>query len=387
MVTIVEALEIIGSQEVTLKSGMIPLKDSLDYYLAQEITSPFDLPPFDNSAMDGFAVCGLNDSFEIIGEVAAGDISNQVLTKGQAVRIFTGGKVPENTTAVIMQEHTATKEGSVTLKETVVKGKNIRRKGEQLKKGEKVFSKGKKINPATLGLMSSLGLSELQVYQKPRIRIIATGNELILPGENKEEGKIFESNTYTLSGALSTYGFQCDSTQIISDDYNAIKSGIAGDLNQCDVLLLSGGISVGEYDFVKKALEANKVEEQFYKVLQKPGKPLYFGRMENKFVFALPGNPASSLTCFYIHVLPLLQKLSGGHGIGLKRIEVPLKEDFHFKFDRPTFLKALVKNGEVKILDGQGSSMIHSMAIGNALVFLDSARWVKEGEFVQTIIL
>ncbi|MEM0939713.1 MAG: gephyrin-like molybdotransferase Glp [Bacteroidota bacterium] len=387
MISIEEALAKIRGEKVSLKSKTLSLQDALNHYLAREIKAPFDLPSYDNSAMDGYAICGNGNAFEIIGEVAAGDVSSHSLSEGQAMRIFTGGKIPENVTAVIMQEHTDAQENKLTLLEEVIEGKNIRKKGTELARGRMVFSTGQKINPATVGLISSLGISEINVFSKPTIRIIATGNELIQPGQEKEEGQIYESNTHTLIGVLKDYNFSCNHCQIIPDDLESIQNGIAADLERCDVLLLSGGISVGEYDFVKQALEANGVREQFYKVRQKPGKPLYFGRKDNRFVFALPGNPASSLTCFYIYVLPLLEKLSGGKGKGLQQVKIPLKEEYHFKFDRPTFLKAYIEEREVVIMDGQSSSMLHSMAMGNALVFLDRARLVRKGEEVNCIMI
>ncbi|MEM6734886.1 MAG: gephyrin-like molybdotransferase Glp [Bacteroidota bacterium] len=387
MISIEEALANIRGQEVLLKSVTLSLQDALNHYLAQEIKAPFDLPSFDNSAMDGYAVSGSENAFEIIGEVAAGDVSSRSLSEGQAMRIFTGGKIPENATAVIMQEHTDAKENKLTLREEVIEGKNIRKKGTELAKGRMVFSTGQKINPATIGMISSLGISEIEVFRKPTIRIIATGNELVKPGQEKKEGQIYESNTDTLIGALKDHNFSYDRCQIIQDNLNSIQNAITTDLERCDVLLLSGGISVGKYDFVKQALEANGVQEQFYKVQQKPGKPLYFGRKDHRFVFALPGNPASSLTCFYIYVLPLLGKLSGGKGKGLSQMKIPLKKEYHFKFDRPTFLKAFIEDGEVSILDKQSSSMLHSMAIGNALVLLDKAKLVMKGEVVNCFLI
>lgn len=386
MITITEALKIIQDQQIELHSKVVDIDAALHYYLAEEVIAPFDVPSFDNSAMDGYAVCGSGNAFELVGEVAAGDITDQTLSTGCAMRIFTGAQIPLNTTAVIMQEHVEVKGKQVILQEEVVEGKNIRRRGDELAEGQQVFGSGHIINPATVGLLASLGVAKVEVVQKPTIGIIATGNELISPGESRGEGQIFESNTFALKGALQQHGWSCQSVEILPDDFERIKSSIASQLERSDVLLISGGISVGEYDFVKRALEANGVEQQFYKVLQKPGKPLYFGRRGDTFVFALPGNPASSLTCFYIYVIPLLERLSGGAGLGLKRTDLPLKESFHFKFDRPTFLKAWVDQGRVKILDGQGSSMIHSMAQGNALVFLEQAGKYKEGEPVQCIL-
>jgi molybdopterin molybdotransferase len=225
------------------------------------------------------------------------------------------------------------------------------------------------------------------VFKKPDVRIISTGNELIPPGEPKSEGQIYESNSFALQSALNRYGFKCREKTHIEDDFAAIKSGIADYLERSDVLLLSGGISVGDYDFVKQALEENGVTELFYKVFQKPGKPLYFGRKQNKFVFALPGNPASSLTCFYIHVLPLLQRFSGAKETGLKRLQIPINHEFEYRSDRPIFLKASVEDQTVSILNRQSSSMIHSMAMGNALVFLDGPKSVEKGERVESILI
>ncbi len=386
MVSIEEALALVTQQEVNPIPDEFPLAQSLGCYLSQAITSPFDLPSFDNSAMDGYAVCGFHNQFEIIGEVAAGSTATNALTDGKAMRIFTGGKVPEGTTAVIMQEKTQVEGTTLVLEEEVVEGKNVRRRGTEIAEGQVVFEPGHRVNPATVGVLSSLGYGSVSAYQQPVIHVIATGNELIEPGETKESGQIYESNSQTLATALQDHGFYCGSRQKIEDDLDAIADGVADNLEQCDVLLITGGISVGDYDYVKEALEENDVEEIFYKVFQKPGKPLFFGRRDDQFVFALPGNPASSLTCFYVYVLPLLQKMAGGAGDGLMRVQLPLNHEYEIKFDRPVFLKAQIENGKVTILDGQGSSMIHSMAQGNALTFVKGPIQFKAGDLVECLL-
>ncbi|MEP1034827.1 gephyrin-like molybdotransferase Glp [Ekhidna sp.] len=387
MVSIEEALKLINHQQVDLIPDELPLAQSLDCYLSDQIISPFDLPSFDNSAMDGYAVCGEQKSFEIIGEVAAGNTVDTRLKEGQAIRIFTGGKVPENTTAVIMQEKIEVEGKTLKLEDEPVKGKNIRKKGVEIAAGQVVFETGHRITPATIGVLSSLGFGTVSVYQQPSIHIIATGNELVEPGETKKIGQIYESNSQTLASALQNQGFYCGGRKIIEDDLEAITAGISDSLNQCDVLLISGGISVGDYDYVKQALEENGVQEVFYKIFQKPGKPLYFGRKENQFVFALPGNPASSLTCFYVYALPLLQRLSGGKGDGLMHVNIPISHSYEIEFDRPVFLKAKIENKNVTILDGQGSSMIHSMAQGNALVFVKGPIKLTEGDLVDCLLI
>ncbi|NVN18375.1 molybdopterin molybdenumtransferase MoeA [Muricauda sp. HICW] len=383
MVTIEEALRSIQDQKISLKSESKPLNEALGYALSTNTTAPFDVPEFDNSAMDGYALCGLYQEYRLVGEVAAGDSKEVSLQDGEAVRIFTGAKVPQNTTAVMMQEKTSAKDKTLLLDEMPKTGQNIRKKGGQLTEGQAVFEKRHVLNPPSLALMGSLGLSQLDVFSKPQVNIITTGNELVKPGEPKTEGQIYESNSYAISGALQQFGFQHHQKTQIQDDFEATKAGIKTALDSCDVLIISGGISVGDYDFVKQSLEENGVNELFYKVFQKPGKPLYFGRKGNQFVFALPGNPASSLTCFYVYVLPLLQKLSGYENVGLTTYQFPIKHGYENRFGRPSFLKAAIVEGKVEILDGQGSSMIQSMAKGNALAFVDDGEVLKEGDLVR----
>ena len=387
MISIEKALETVLDQEILMPTQSKKPTECVGYYLGQDLQAPFDLPTFTNSAMDGYAVCGISSTYKVIGEVAAGDTHSSSLKEGEAIRIFTGGKVPENTTAVIMQEKVEVDGSVLIINDEVIGGKNIRLKGGELKNGTPVFEVGKLLSPATIGMISSLGFGEVGVFQKPKISILTTGNELIEQGTELNEGQIYESNGASLISALGNYGFSCQSKTQIEDDFEAIKSGISIELEKSNVVLISGGISVGEYDFVKRALEENGVEELFYKVAQKPGKPLYFGRKGEKLIFALPGNPASSLTCFYVYVLPLLQKISGGKEVGLHRMSVALDQDFEMKSDRPTFFKALVSNDEVKLLHGQGSSMLHSLAEGNALVFISEKRKYEKGEPVRCLLL
>lgn len=387
MISIDKALQIVDKQEVKLTKTEVPVSNSLGFRLAETIVSPFNLPSFNNSAMDGFAVCGISDSYNVIGEVPAGTIAQYSLNEGEAMRIFTGGKVPDNTTAVIMQERTHVDGTTVHIKDTVSEGKNIRPKGRELEKGQKVFEAGHAISPASMGLIGSLGIDSVQVFQKPSTRIITTGNELIAPGESRKEGQIYESNSIALSGVLEDFGFKCQEKKQIRDDLEDIKAGIADYLQKCDLLILSGGISVGDYDYVMQALIENGVEKLFYKVFQKPGKPLFFGRKGDTFVFALPGNPASALTCFYVHVLPLLKKLSGASETSLKRVSIPLAHSYETKSDRPVFLKAKIEDQSVSILNRQSSSMIHSMALGNALVFIDGPRHLQQGDLAECILI
>jgi len=387
MVEIEKALEIIKAQPVQLDNEVVSLEKSLHRVLARDVKATFDLPAFDNSAMDGYALGSLEKVYSIVGEVAAGDSQSLSLKPGEAVRIFTGARLPKGAVAVIMQEKTVVSNDNLMLDVLPVKGQCIRQKGEELLKDDLIFKKGYKITPAGVGMLGSLGHNQINVFKLPVIELITTGNELVAPGQTLEPGQIYESNSAALEAALLSNGFPCAGKSQIKDDFQSIKDEIGRALQRTDVLILSGGISVGDYDFVKQALVENGVEELFYKVKQKPGKPLFFGRKDNKFIFALPGNPASSLSCFYIYVLSLLQRLVGQPGDGLLKLEMPVSASYDNKGDRPVFLKAALNSSRVEILDSQGSSMIGSMAIGNALAFLPANKKVNEGSPITVYML
>jgi molybdopterin molybdotransferase len=387
MVSIQEAQRIISEQALPQKTLECAVGEALGYFLSEKINSPIDLPSFDNSAMDGYAVCGYAETYQIKGEIAAGETRAFELTEGEAIRIFTGGKVPENTTAVIMQEKTNQIGKLLNVADEVTKGKNIRKKGEEVKTGQAVFEPGQAITPATVSTLSSLGFERVRVYDKPRVSILTTGNELVNAGVPLQEGQIYESNGATLKAALRLFGFDCERNSQVKDNFNAIKWAIGEQLSTNDVLLVTGGISVGEYDYVKKALEENGVEQLFYKVTQKPGKPLYFGKQNNTFVFALPGNPASALTCFYLYVLPFLQRFAGSLRPGLTQLQLPLAHDYVMKSDRPTFFKAVIKDSQVSIMQGQSSAMLHALALGNALVYMEKKEARSKGDLVTCYLL
>lgn len=387
MISIDEAIAIIEGQETSAASAELPLSDALGFALSQDISAPFDVPQFDNSMVDGYALCGMSDAYTVVGEVQAGSSSDRTLSPGEAMRIFTGAPVPPGTTAVAMQEISLREGDVLRLADEVGEGSGIRPRGGQLMLGQRVFEKGFCLNPAALGLLGSLGLDRVGVFRKPSISLMVTGNELVSPGRPLQPGEIYESNSFALTGALRSYGFEVTDRRSVPDNRDATRKAIGDALLGCEVLLVSGGISVGDYDFVRASLEANGVEEQFYQVFQKPGKPLYFGRKGEKFVFALPGNPASSLTCLYVYVLPFLQRLSGVKRARLQRIELPIRHDYVNGFNRPTFLKARIENGKVSVMDGQGSSMLWSMAMGNALVYLKEHTSVVAGERVSCLLI
>jgi molybdopterin molybdotransferase len=386
MISIEKALQLVHEQAIALSATQVSPAEALGAYLAGPVFAPFDLPPFDRSTMDGYALCGEAATYSLAGAVETGGQHLPDLMPGTACRIFTGGQVPATATAVVKQEQTRLENGFLHLTAPVKAGENIIRRGSELRQGQEVLPAGHAVSAATVGLLVSLGLSQVSVFRKPGIGLLTSGNELVEAGQPLTGSQVYDSNSHSLAAALSRYGFACTGRLLLRDDPVAIREGIARLLGQADVLLVSGGISVGDHDYVKQALEENGVQEVFYKVWQRPGMPLYFGKKGHQFVFALPGNPASSLTCFYVYVLPLLQRLSGAQETGLMRLQVPVAHAFGHTAERPAFLKARLAGGQVRILDGQGSSVISSLAEANALVFLPGPVQLRAGDGVECVV-
>jgi len=370
MISINEAINavIANSHEIS-KEVNLPLLESGNSTLFKDVYSTINMPPFRQSAMDGYALHLHDDgSYNLIDEVKAGDSHQPELKPGEAVRIFTGAAVPDSANAIIMQEKVVVNENIITVESKLSEEFNIRAIGEQVKEGELALKKGTKITPAAIGYLSSLGITEVSVYKKPTIAIITTGNELVEAGEPLKYGKIYESNSKMLHNALVNLGYNEISVLKIEDNYDETYSQLKRCIEENDLVIITGGISVGDYDFVGKALRALKVKEIFYKVKQKPGKPLFFGKKEETLVFALPGNPAAALSCFYVYVCLALNKLSGLGAEQFPKLKAKSNTKFVKNGDRPQFLKAIYNNGSVSLLEGQSSAMLQTFAIANALV-------------------
>jgi molybdopterin molybdotransferase len=296
--------------------------------------------------------------------------------------------VPDSANAVIMQEQTNHKNKVLTIEIPVKNGQNIRPIGSQVQKGDFPLEKGQVLQASGLAFLQSLGIHEVEVIRSPRVTLILTGNELIKPTETFTRGKIYESNSILLRSALQQQGIETQLISFTEDNLKATIHTLEKAFLKADVVLVSGGISVGDYDFVKQALEALDVKQIFYKVRQRPGKPLFFGKKGTKLVFALPGNPASTLSCFYVYVLPLLARMKGSRSDGLMRVSIPIEHDFSSKEPRALFLKASFNNKTVSILDHQHSSMLISFAKANALVYIpEQGIDIKKGAMVETLLL
>ncbi len=367
----------------------MPLNDSNGHILSDSVLSPIDMPPFRQSAMDGYALClTKGDQYHVIDEVKAGDGTNSLLRPGEAVRIYTGAPVPDTADAIAVQEKVIAQEKTITLTVPVTSGANVRPLGEQVKAGGVALQKGTKLSPAAIGYLASLGITEVAVFEKPSIAIIATGNELIDATQPLTRGKIYESNATMLASALQSVGYKNVAIWKLRDNYEDTKELLNTAISEKDMVILTGGISVGDYDFVGKALNELNIEPVFYKIRQKPGKPLFFGKKDSTSVFALPGNPAAALSCFYVYVWPYLEKQSGYEGFSLPRIKTTSLSNFQKKGDRSAFLKALLTHEGVTILDGQSSAMLNTFSKANALVYLtDKQQEIKYGEAVNVICL
>lgn len=377
MISVDEAFSILNKATFYLREVEVSLHDASSFILAETLISPISMPPFRQANMDGFALA-LHDelTYDIVGEIKAGDFFDWQLQPGQAMKIFTGAAVPDSAQAVIQIEKVTVNNQQLQLQEDVKPETNVRPLGSQIEKGTVALEKGSFLNPAAIGFLAGLGFTSVKIYAKPKVGIVITGNELVQAGQPLPSGKVYESNAIMLKVALQSAHYHHLKSYQVEDTFEETKSVLQQAIEENDVILVSGGISVGDYDFVGKALQSLTVETLFYKVNQKPGKPLFCGKLKDKMIFALPGNPAASLTCLYVYVLPTLHRISGKNSSYEPSISKPLAHDYEVNNSRSQFLKAVVIGDEVTILPHQDSSMLDSYALANALVFVDEGRYL-----------
>lgn len=384
-----QAISIIEQQQIARQTQSVCLLDSLGCYLAQDLFAPISLPPFTQSAMDGYAFIRSDLlKYRLVGENKAGDLPSVAVQNGEAVRIFTGAAMPETADTVVMQEKVIRQGDNIAVLELPIQGANVRKSGEQLEAGALVFKKHTYVNERTIGMLAAMGMAQVPVFQRPKVSLMTTGNELQIPGQPLSHGQIYDTNTYLLQAALKQLSIQHVVQYRVKDQLNAVIHQLEHSLSMSDVVIISGGISVGDYDYVGQALQACGVSCLFYKVAQKPGKPIWVGRKEERWIFALPGNPASTLTCYYLYVLPILKRILGAEEFHLPRGRAKLLAPLSAKGHRTLFLKAKVYEGKAEILEGQSSAMIHSFTEANALVMVPAdIRTLQPGDWVEYIAL
>ncbi|MFN6943454.1 MAG: molybdopterin molybdotransferase MoeA, partial [Cytophagaceae bacterium] len=315
MISVEQAKELIlNNCQASGKSIKINCHKAVGRILATDISAPIDLPPFRQSAVDGYGIKlsdSIKENWKLIDEVRAGEYKEHPVGKNEAVRIFTGARVPDEVDCVIMQEFIDIKDNhlSTSNKELLKHNANIRLKGEQIQKGSIALRKGTILSPAAIGFLNALGIAEVEVVAQPVVGILVTGSELQSPGEPLGKAQIYESNAIMLKAVLQdTLAIEKINIFRVKDDFALTKELIQKTVLDSDLVIITGGVSVGKYDYVRQALEDLGAEDIFFKIAQKPGKPLYFGKLNGIAIFGLPGNPAASLTCYYEYVYPWLIK-------------------------------------------------------------------------------
>lgn len=392
MISVNEAKKIIEENISPLEPVEMLLENATGLVLAEDIFASYDIPAFPQSSMDGYAF-SFNEwkqlgKLKIKGESAAGSENEVKLAPGSAVRIFTGAPLPNGADTVIMQEKSKVENGELIIEdEKLQSGNSVRPKGSEIKSGALALEKGNHLSAAAIGFLAGIGINKIKVFPNPSVCIIITGNELHQPGSPLKYGQVYESNSFALLSILKKLSIDGSKVLFAKDSLENVEATLQTALRNSDVVLLTGGISVGDYDFVFEAAEKLGVKKLFHKIKQRPGKPLYFGMKGSKLVFGLPGNPSSVLTCFYQYVLPSLAKLSR-RKLELKKIESLLSKDFQKNTSFTHFLKGQYNGGSVTILDAQESYRLSSYATANCLVEIDEqVNSCKAGDLVPVYLL
>lgn len=374
MISVTEARDFIKSVIKPLNVTSLPILACKGLTLASDIYSMYDAPSFRQSSMDGYAF-KFKDltgyiKLKLVGTIAAGDSNSYSIGDGQAMRVFTGAPIPIGSDTVVMQEKVTTRDGFIEISdESLTYGINVREAGSELQKNKLVLSKGELIKTRTIGFLAGLGIDMIKVYPPPSVSIIITGNELLNPGDPLVHGKVFESNSYTLTSVLKEMNILDINVLYAQDDLMSLTKILSDAVSSSDVVLLTGGVSVGDYDFVLKAAENNGLQYVYHKIAQKPGKPMYFGIKEDTYIFGLPGNPGSVLTCFYMYVEYAL-----GIMMNRKSLLIPskakLNQDYKTSPSLTHFLKGKLNGDHVTLLDAQESYRLKSFAEADCLIVL-----------------
>ena len=358
----------------------LAIRDALGRILATEIVSPINVPNYANSAMDGYAVraddlptATPQAQLSVIGTSWAGTPFNGAVTSGQCVRIMTGAKMPAGADTVIMQEQVQRQDDRITIGTGHCAGQNVRHPGEDIAEGKTVLAAGQSIGPAELGLLASLGIAQVKTVRRLRVAFFSTGDELQPVGSKLEEGQIYDSNRYTLHGMLTQLGVELIDMGVVRDDPEAIEAAFLQASQQADAIITSGGVSVGEADFVKATLDKlGKVD--FWRIAMKPGKPLAIGKVKQAMFFGLPGNPVSVMATFYLFAMPALRAMMGQTPSPPLRIKAATLHTLKKAPGRMDFQRGLLSNDNGRlVVDATGmqaSHILSGMSRANCFIVL-----------------
>jgi molybdopterin molybdotransferase len=375
----------------------VPLVEARGLTLAQDIRAGFDSPPFDNSAVDGYAVRSADAeagrAFRVVDEAPAGRPAARSVGEGEAVKIFTGGIIPEGADAVVMVENTSGWGEEFELKKAASRGQNVRRGGEDVREGNVILREGTEIGPPEIALAATQGHGRLPVHRRPRVVVLSTGTELVEPGaRDLERGEIYDSNSFAVISQAQEAGAAASRISAASDDAEVLRNAVKETLERADVVVTSGGVSVGEKDLVKGTMLELGVEQVFWGVRFKPGKPLFFGVRDSVRLFGLPGNPVSAMVCFELFVRPALMKMMGREDTKRPRIEVYFEESVKNHFGRMHAMRVRLKRTKrgwlARSVGAQGSGLISSLNRADALALIGpESGGVRAGEPVEAILL
>lgn len=397
MITIEEALRIIYEEGKVIGTETVELTDALNKVLAEDIYSKDTLPPFNKSAMDGYAIkfrdteccqCGNEIELYVKALVRAGDYYEGKLNSKEAIKIMTGAPVPNGSDAVIQIEKVKENGNKVIISDYIKENTNIIKMGEEIKSGELALEKGKIIRPTEIGFLASLGYSKVVIQKSPKVALITTGDELLDITASLEKGKIRNSNEYSLMALCKNSQVDFISLGVVCDDKEALKKKILKGLKEADIVITSGGVSAGDFDFVENVLEEIGAKINFTSVAIKPGKPVTFATIDNKLFFGLPGNPLSVITTFEEFVKPAIKKMKGYKEVYEEKMLVTAGNDFKAKKDRRKFIYVNIINKGGKYyaydLGSQCSNHLMTMSKANGIIIMpEGVNKITKGEVVN----
>jgi molybdopterin molybdotransferase len=370
----------------SLRERIVPLSKAPDCFSAHEVVARLPLPIFDNSAMDGYAVVASSSRkgarLKVIGEQPAGPDRQLRISPGEAVRIFTGAPIPAGADAVVMQEDTTRKGDEVVVNIGVDPGEFIRRRGCDLAEGQKILARGERIRSTTIALLASQGFADVTIGGEVNAAIVSTGDEIVMPGKKLDQGQIYDSNSMLLQALLQRCGASVASVEHCSDQrellIEAIRRGIEN-----HVLVITGGVSVGEHDLVQATLRSLGAKIDIWRVAIKPGKPFLFGQPAGCAVFGLPGNPVSAFVTFLQFVRPAILKMMGAADLKLPNAPAKLAVDLANESDRPHYIRGRIESGTFAPIGRQESHALFGLSQSNALLRVGVGESLRTGEIVD----
>ncbi|HKD69233.1 MAG TPA: gephyrin-like molybdotransferase Glp [Candidatus Binataceae bacterium] len=399
MISADEALAQVLGSVARLGVERVPLRDALGRILAEEIRSDRDIPGFDNSAMDGYAVRAADVAgaaertprrLKVLETVAAGSMPTMRVNTGEAVRIMTGAPVPQGADSIVPVERTRSSEDMVEIKAASAHSEFVRPRGEDLRTGEMVMEPGKRLSPSDIGMLASLNHAMVDVWRRPRVSIVSTGDELVDVDQAPSGAQVVNSSAYALAAAVEEVGGEAVILKVARDTPDEIRARLS-EAAALDAVLSTGGVSAGDFDHVKVLLDELGMRTLFHGVAQKPGRPLKYGLINQRPVFGLPGNPVSTLVCFYLYVRPALLKMGGHSALGLPRVTARCASDVKTANNLTEFVRVKLerRGGDFYAASAgsQGSNILSGLSRADGLLIGPARETVLKAGFQATVLL